>query len=103
MDQFVPGVAPVVDDVGLGREHAGKPVIAQVLPDVLDRLSYGDFGGSRTKLMFTGRLSKVCRSEPSDLSSTRSVNAGLNTSAKVLLTRAAIWQTRRGGVAALRR
>jgi hypothetical protein len=38
-DELVPGGAAVIDDVALGAEDTiGQPVIADKLPDVLDRV-----------------------------------------------------------------
>jgi len=48
IDKLVPGLAAVVDDVVVGCEDAvGEPVIAHELPDVLDRVQLGTFGGQR--------------------------------------------------------
>jgi hypothetical protein len=39
VDEFVPGVTAVVDDVVVGFEDAvGQPVVAHELPDILDRI-----------------------------------------------------------------
>ena len=39
--EFVPGVAAVIEDVGVGLEHAVRePVLAHELPDVLDRIEF---------------------------------------------------------------
>jgi hypothetical protein len=39
VDELVPGVAAVVDDVVIGLEHAVRePVVAHELPDVLGRV-----------------------------------------------------------------
>jgi len=48
LDELVPGVAAVVEDVVVGAEDAiGKPVGAHVLPDVLDRIELGRFRRQR--------------------------------------------------------
>jgi len=48
VDEFVPGVAAVIDDVALGVEDAvGQPVVSHELPDVLDRVELGAFGWQR--------------------------------------------------------
>ena len=45
VDELVPGLAAVVDEIIVGFEDAvGEPVIAHKLPDVFDRV---EFGGSR--------------------------------------------------------
>lgn len=37
--EAVPGVASVIEDVALGsKDSVGEPILAQVLPDVLDRV-----------------------------------------------------------------
>ena len=42
VDELVPGVAAVVEDVGVGSEHAVRePVVAHEVPDVLDRIELG--------------------------------------------------------------
>ena len=39
VDELVPGMAAVIEDGAIGGEHpVGKPVIAQELPNVLDRV-----------------------------------------------------------------
>jgi hypothetical protein len=44
IDEFVPGLAAVVDDVVVGREDAvGEPVVAHELPDVFNRVQFGAF------------------------------------------------------------
>jgi len=46
VDQLVPGEAAMVEDVLVGPEDAiRKPVVAHELPDVLDRVQLGGFGG----------------------------------------------------------
>src|SRR5271165_1054050 len=48
VDELVPGVAAVSDDVVVAFEHAvGEPVVAQELPDVLGRVEFGAFGRQR--------------------------------------------------------
>jgi hypothetical protein len=38
IDEFVPSIATVVEDIVVGEEHAvGEPVVADELPDVLYR------------------------------------------------------------------
>ncbi len=42
IDELVPGVAAMVDDVAVGFEDAvGEPVLAHELPDVFDRVQFG--------------------------------------------------------------
>ena len=48
VDELVPGVAAMVDDVVVGFEHAvGEPVVAQELPDVFGRIEFGTFRRQR--------------------------------------------------------
>ena len=48
IDEAVPGVAAVVDDVVVGREDAVRePIVAHELPHVLDRIEFGTFGRQR--------------------------------------------------------
>src|SRR3954451_22684442 len=50
VDEAVPGVAAVIDDVGVGGEHAARqPVVAQKLPDGLDRVQFGRSGWQQHK------------------------------------------------------
>lgn len=45
VDQLVPGVAAMIDDVLVTVEDAiGEPVVADELPDVLDRVEFGALG-----------------------------------------------------------
>ena len=45
VDELVPGKAAVFEDVAVGAEHAvGEPVVADELPNVLDRIEFGAFG-----------------------------------------------------------
>ena len=42
LGELVPGEAAVIEDVFIGLEDAvGEPVVAQELPDVLDRIELG--------------------------------------------------------------
>jgi len=44
IDELVPGVAAVVENVVVGLEDPiGQPVIAHELPDILDRVELGTF------------------------------------------------------------
>jgi hypothetical protein len=48
IDQFVPGVGAVIDDIAVGVEDAvGEPVLPHELPDVLDRVEFGAFWRQR--------------------------------------------------------
>jgi len=48
VDELVPGLAAVIDDVVVGGEDpVGEPVVAHELPDVLDRVEFGAFGRQR--------------------------------------------------------
>src|SRR5271165_2720312 len=48
VDELIPGIAAVSNDVVVAFEHAvGEPVVAQELPDVLGRVEFGAFGRQR--------------------------------------------------------
>jgi hypothetical protein len=48
IDQLVPGVAAVVEDIFVGSEYpVGEPVVAHELPDVFGRIELGRFGRQR--------------------------------------------------------
>src|SRR5713226_3609822 len=48
VDELVPGVAAVVEDIVVRPEDAvGDPVVANELPDVFDRVEFGRFGRQR--------------------------------------------------------
>jgi hypothetical protein len=48
VDEVVPGKAAVFEDVGVGAEDAvGEPVVADELPDILDRIELGAFWRQR--------------------------------------------------------
>ena len=48
IDELVPCVAAMIDDVVVGFEHAvGEPIVAQELPDVLGRIEFRAFGRQR--------------------------------------------------------
>jgi len=45
VDELVPGMAAVIEDGAVGGEHpAGEPVVAQELPEVLNRVQRRAFG-----------------------------------------------------------
>ena len=67
IDEFVPGIATVVEDIVVGEEHAvGEPVVADELPDVLDRV---EFGALRRQWheRDVGRYGELVRQVPSRL------------------------------------
>ena len=48
IDELVPSLAAVVDDVVVGAEDAVRePVVAHELPDILDGIEFGAFGRER--------------------------------------------------------
>ena len=50
IDEFVPRVAAVVDDIVVGFEHSvGQPVVAHELPDVFGWVEFGTFGRQRNE------------------------------------------------------
>jgi len=57
VDEFVPCLAAMVDDGVVGGEDtARQPVFAHELPDVLDRIEFGAFGGQRNDADVAGHL-----------------------------------------------
>ena len=45
VDEFIPGFAAVIDDVGVGFEDpVGQPIVAHELPDILGWVEFGTFG-----------------------------------------------------------
>ena len=45
VDEFVPSLAAVIDDVGVGFEYpVGQPIVAHELPDILGWVEFGTFG-----------------------------------------------------------
>src|SRR5262249_37597669 len=55
----------MVDEIVVGFEDAvGEPVVAHELPDVLDRLSSGHFGGRRMMVMLAGTRRRVDKCQP---------------------------------------
>lgn len=43
VDEDIPGLAAVVEDVGVGfKDAVAEPVVAHELPQVLDRVKFGD-------------------------------------------------------------
>ena len=56
-DELVPGVAALIDDIARGLEDAvGEPVVAHILPDVLDRVELGTFGGDGNECDVSGHI-----------------------------------------------
>jgi hypothetical protein len=50
IDEFVPRVAAVIDDIVVGFEHpVGEPVLAHELPDVFGWVEFGAFGRQRNE------------------------------------------------------
>jgi hypothetical protein len=48
LDDLVPRVAAMVDDVAVGSEDpVREPIVADKLPEVLDRIEFGELGGQR--------------------------------------------------------
>ena len=64
IDELVPSVAAVVDDVVVGFEDAVRqPVVAHELPDVLDRVEFGASGRERQQRDVVG-YDQFCRTMP---------------------------------------
>ena len=57
IDELVPSLAAMVDDVVMGCEDAvGEPVVAHELPDILDRVEFGAFGRQRDDADIVGHI-----------------------------------------------
>src|SRR6266496_2937898 len=75
VDEVVPGVAAVIDDVVVGLEHAvGEPVVADELPDVFDRVEipWGVDSGplpGRVRLLPPSLRRRSCKTSCLDLTS----------------------------------
>ena len=55
IDELFPGEAAVIDDIVIGFEDTvGEPVVAQELPDILDRVQFGHRGGSGMRVVSAG-------------------------------------------------
>ena len=52
------------DVVGGLEDTIGEPVVAHELPDVFDRVEFGDFGGSGIRVMLPGMSSLSERCQP---------------------------------------
>ena len=67
IDELVPGVAAVVDEVVVGFEDAVRePVVAHELPDVFDRVELGAFRRQR-QYGDVGRHDELARQVPAGL------------------------------------
>ena len=65
VDEPVPCRTTMVDEIVVGFEDAvGEPVVAHELPDVLDRVSSGHFGGSRMMVILAGTRRRVDKCQP---------------------------------------
>ena len=72
IDELVPGVAAVVDDVVVGFEDAVRePVVAHELPDVLDGVQFGAFRRQRQMVMLAGTTSAWTGASPPDRAGAR--------------------------------
>ena len=71
IDEPVPGVAAVVENVGVGGEDAvGEAVFADKLPDILDRIEFGRLAGRGIREMLAGTVSVAERCQPAWSSTT---------------------------------
>ena len=67
VDEAVPSMAAVIDQVVVGREHqVGQPVVAHELPDVLYRVQFRAFGWEREQGN-VGRNLEALRQMPAGL------------------------------------
>lgn len=67
IDELVPCLAAIIDEIVVGFEDTvGEPVVAQELPDVLDRVEFGTFRrqGDNGDV---GRHDEACREVPASL------------------------------------
>jgi hypothetical protein len=65
VDELVPGIAAGVDQIVIGFEDTVRePVVAHELPDVLDRMSSGDFDGKGRMVMLAGTTNLADRCYP---------------------------------------
>ena len=65
IDQLVPSVAAMVDEIVVGFEDSVRePVVAHELPDIFDRIELGAFGGSAMMVMFAGTMRRADKCQP---------------------------------------
>src|SRR5271165_1953954 len=65
IDELVPSIGAVIDDIRIGTEDAvGQPIVAHELPDVLEGFSSGHFGGSGRSVMLGGTSSRSDMCQP---------------------------------------
>src|ERR1700733_2790115 len=75
IDEFVPSIATVVEDIVVGEEHAvGEPVVADEFPDVLYRVEipWGVDSGplqGRVRLLPLSLWRRSCKASPLDMTS----------------------------------
>lgn len=59
-DKLVPGIAAMVDDLGVGFEDAvGEPVVSHELPDIFHRVEFGAFGRQRDDADILGHDERI--------------------------------------------
>ena len=77
VDELCPSLAAAVDDVLIGGEHpVRQPVVAQELPDVLDRVQLGERGGSGSRVTLAGMTRLAAPCQPAWSSSTTAWQPG---------------------------
>jgi hypothetical protein len=65
IDQVVPSLAAMIDEIVVGFEDAaGKPVVAHELPDILDRIELGAFWRQRMMVMLAGTRRRADKCQP---------------------------------------
>jgi hypothetical protein len=65
VDQLVPGITAMIDDLVVGFEDAvGEPIVPHELPDILDGVEFWAFAGSGITLIFSGMMSAAVICHP---------------------------------------
>lgn len=67
IDELVPCLAAIIDEIIVAfKDTAGEPVVADKLPDVLDRVGFGAFR-RQGENGDVGRHNEACRQLPASL------------------------------------
>jgi len=77
IDQLVPSLAAVIQDIVAGSEHTvKKPVNAHEPPDILDRVEFKTFGWKRDDTDFAGNVQLIRHMPTGLIHQHSSVSAG---------------------------
>ncbi len=77
IDQLVPRLAAVINDIVAGSEHTvRKPDIAHEPPDILDRVEFKTFGWERDDTDFSGNIQLISHMPTGLIHQHSSVSAG---------------------------